>query len=33
MTVKNMQLYEAVQTETARRTSLQRYFTPGVVDS
>jgi class 3 adenylate cyclase len=32
VTVKNMQLYEAVQTETARRTSLQRYFTPGVVE-
>ena len=32
VTVKNMQLYEAVHTETARRTSLQRYFTPGVVE-
>ena len=31
MTVKNMQLYEAVQTETARRTSL--YFTPGSSNS
>jgi class 3 adenylate cyclase len=32
VTVKNMQLYEAVHTEIARRTSLQRYFTPGVVE-
>jgi class 3 adenylate cyclase len=32
VTVKNMHLYEAIQTETARRTSLQRYFTPGVVE-
>ena len=32
ITIKNMQLYEAVQTETARRTSLQRYFSPGLVD-
>jgi adenylate cyclase len=32
ITVKNMQLYEAVQIETARRTSLQRYFSPGLVE-
>ncbi len=30
--VKNMQLYEAIEAETARRTSLQRYFSPGLVD-
>jgi class 3 adenylate cyclase len=32
VTIKNMQLYEAVQIETARRTSLQRYFSPGLVE-
>jgi adenylate cyclase len=30
--VKNMQLYEAVEAETARRTSLERYFSPGLVE-
>ena len=30
--VKNAQLYEAVETETARRTSLQRYFSPNMVE-
>lgn len=30
--VKNIQLYEAIEAETARRTSLQRYFSPGLVD-
>jgi adenylate cyclase len=30
--VKNTQLYEAIETETARRTSLQRYFSPGLVE-
>jgi adenylate cyclase len=29
--VKNLQLYEAIETETARRTSLERYFSPGLV--
>lgn len=32
ISVKNMQLYEAIEAETARRTSLQRYFSPGLVD-
>ena len=27
--VKNLQLYEAIEAETARRISLQRYFSPG----
>jgi adenylate cyclase len=30
--VKNLQLYEAIEAETARRISLQRYFSPGLVD-
>ncbi|MHC4871239.1 MAG: adenylate/guanylate cyclase domain-containing protein [Planctomycetota bacterium] len=30
--VKNVQLYEEVETETARRTSLQRYFSPNMVE-
>ncbi len=30
--VKNAQLYQAVETETARRTSLQRYFSPNMVE-
>lgn len=30
--VKNLQLHEAIEAETARRTSLQRYFSPGLVD-
>jgi adenylate cyclase len=30
--VKNAQLYEAVETETARRTSLQHYFSPKLVE-
>lgn len=30
--VKNQQLYQAIETETARRISLQRYFSPGLVD-
>lgn len=30
--VKNIQLYEAIEAETTRRTSLQRYFSPGLVD-
>lgn len=30
--VKNAQLYEMVETETARRTSLQRYFSPKLVE-
>jgi adenylate cyclase len=30
--VKNMQLYEAIGVETARRTSLQRYFSPRLVE-
>jgi adenylate cyclase len=30
--IKNMQLYEAIEAETSRRTSLQRYFSPGVVE-
>src|SRR5438105_3580162 len=30
--VKNLQLYEAIKAETARRISLQRYFSPGLVD-
>jgi adenylate cyclase len=30
--VKNAQLYEAVEAETARRTSLQRYFSPKLVE-
>ncbi|MFH0911311.1 MAG: adenylate/guanylate cyclase domain-containing protein, partial [Planctomycetota bacterium] len=30
--VKNAQLYEAVETETAKRTSLQRYFSPNMVE-
>ena len=30
--VKNAQLYDTVQQETARRTSLQRYFSPQLVD-
>jgi len=30
--VKNLQLYEAIETEIARRISLQRYFSPGLVD-
>ncbi len=30
--VKNMQLYEAVEREVTRRASLQRYFSPVVVD-
>lgn len=29
--VKNQQLYQAIATETARRVSLQRYFSPGLV--
>jgi adenylate cyclase len=29
--VKNLQLYEAIEAETARRISLQRYFSPGLV--
>lgn len=30
--VKNLQLYEAIEAETARRISLQRYFSPGLVE-
>ncbi len=30
--VKNAQLYEAIEAETAKRTSLQRYFSPKLVD-
>jgi adenylate cyclase len=30
--VKNAQLYEMIETETARRTSLQRYFSPKLVE-
>ncbi len=30
--VKNAQLYEEIEAETARRTSLQRYFSPKLVD-
>ena len=30
--IKNLQLYEAIEAETARRISLQRYFSPGLVD-
>ena len=30
--VKNAQLYEMAETETARRTSLQRYFSPQLVE-
>ncbi|MBM3223957.1 MAG: FHA domain-containing protein [Candidatus Tectomicrobia bacterium] len=30
--IKNLQLREAIATETARRLSLQRYFSPGLVD-
>lgn len=30
--IKNLQLYEAIEVETARRISLQRYFSPGLVD-
>lgn len=30
--VKNALLYEAVETETSRRTSLQRYFSPNMVE-
>lgn len=30
--VKNAQLYDTIQQETARRTSLQRYFSPKLVD-
>jgi adenylate cyclase len=30
--VKNAQLYEEIETETARRISLQRYFSPRLVD-
>lgn len=30
--VKNLQLHAAIEAETARRTSLQRYFSPGLVE-
>jgi adenylate cyclase len=30
--VKNLQLYETIEVETARRISLQRYFSPGLVN-
>ncbi len=30
--IKNMQLYEALEVETARRTSLARYFSPRLVE-
>ncbi|MFW5857225.1 MAG: adenylate/guanylate cyclase domain-containing protein, partial [Planctomycetota bacterium] len=32
ISVKNAQLYEAVEMETSRRTSLQRYFSPNMVE-
>lgn len=32
MAIKNLQLYEAIETETTRRISLQRSFSPGLVE-